>query len=136
MGNQNTAEVGDHVVSQLAGFVNKDFEADEETNGWRRIFFGAPWNKPEGIPWSHITAGFNAPKIKVHNARNMQAGCDDTAAFFDKHGFALLKAPTQVKDWNQEESNKTSDITNFYHGEIEDLVRKQLFPAGTDLQVI
>ena len=65
----------------------------------------------------------------------MQAGCDETAAFFDKHGFALLKAPTQVKDWNQDYSNKNSDITNFYHGEIEDLVRKQLFPAGTDLQV-
>ena len=91
--------VGDHILARVNGFVSKDFEATEETNGWRRWFFGLPWKKPEAALWSHAFVGFSSVEIKMHNARLMQdAWKGDKASFFERHGFVLVKSPTKVQD--------------------------------------
>lgn len=138
MSNANTSKlkpVGEHVVAKLNGFVRKYFEAGEETNGWRRIFFGLPSNKPVGVPRNHIMAGYTR-EITIHNARLMQAKSTDTHSFFEKHGFVLLQAPTRVNNWNQDNAETDTDITKIYHGEVDALIREQLFPRGTNFHDI
>jgi len=132
-----TPEVGEYVVSHINGFVRKDFEATEETNGFKRSFFGLPWKKPAGVPWSHIFAGFSRQEVKIYNARLMQeAWKGDKASFFDKHGFVLCKAPTKVVNWNEDYENEDTDITKIYHQEIETLIREEIFPEGTEFVTI
>ena len=60
----------------------------------------------------------------------------DTSSFFEEHGFALLQAPTKVRNWNQDYGKADTDIKNVYHGEIEALIREQLFPGGTEFHTI
>lgn len=36
--------------------------------------------------------------------------------------------------WNEDYLNADTDINKYYHGEIESLIREQLFPPGTDLK--
>lgn len=72
----------------------------------------------------------------VYNARQLQEGCEDLAAFFDKHGFVLLKKPTQVKEWNQDYVNLDTDITRIYHKEIEELIRGTLYKKDAGIHRI
>jgi len=66
--------------------------------------------------------------MKVYNARIEQAKYASTAEFFKEKGFALLKNPTKVKEWNDDANNFDNDLTNIYHKEVDELLRTQLFP--------
>lgn len=70
----------------------------------------------------------------MHNARLIQDAWEgDKASFFEKHGFVLCKAPTKVKNWNEDYANDDTDIAKIYHKEIETLIREELFPEGTEI---
>ncbi len=129
--------VGDHIAAKMNGFVSKDFEAGEDTDGWRRSFFGWPWKKPANVPWNHIFSGFTQTEVKMHNARILQENSNLTKAeFFEKHGFVLVRAPTKVTNWNEDYENDDNDITNIYHKEIEDVLRNEVYPPGTKFTAI
>jgi len=66
--------------------------------------------------------------MKVYNARIEQAKYASTAEFFKEKGFALLKNPTKVKEWNDDANNFDNDLTKIYHKEVDELLRTQLFP--------
>mmetsp|Transcript_16033 Transcript_16033/g.40215 ORF Transcript_16033/g.40215 Transcript_16033/m.40215 type:complete len:390 (+) Transcript_16033:22-1191(+) len=132
-----TPEVGEHILATVDGFIKKDFEPGEETDGWRRWYFGWPWKKPKEAPWSHAWVSLTPTQVKMHNARLIQeAWKGDKASFFDKHGFVLIKAPTKVKDWNEDYLNEETDISKIYHQEIETLIREVLFPEDTEFTKI
>jgi len=138
MKQSSTAATVDRTVkANVNGFIKPTFEATEETDGWHKGYFGAPWKKPKNVPWKHIKAVFTQTKVTMHNARVIQAEHDgNTASFFDDHGFVLLDMPTEVKDWNQDYSKTDTDITNIYHKEVEAAILNQLFPKGTDISHI
>lgn len=61
------------------------------------------------------------PPVEVHDARELQSTAKSEAAFFDEHGFVLLKHATAVKDWDR-------DIASIYQAEIAQLIRNRLLP--------
>lgn len=129
--------VGEHIAAKLIGLVSKDFEVGEDTDGWRRLFFGLPWKKPANVPWKHIFSGFTQTEIKMHNARILQENSNLTKAeFFEQHGFVLVKAPTKVKIWNEDYESEDNEITNIYHNEIDDILRNEVYPPGTIFNAI
>ena len=57
-------------------------------------------------------------KVKVYNARELQAKYSSIREFFETYGFCLLDSPTKVKNWNENYFNPFTDITKFYHKEM------------------
>lgn len=44
--------------------------------------------------------------------------------FFKKYGFCLINSPTEVKDWNEDYFNPTTDISKHYHAEVTAMANK------------
>lgn len=69
------------------------------------------------------------PTVTIGNAREMQAGAASEAAFFDRHGFVLLDAPSAVDDWNCDQNDPANPIATRYMAEVEALIRTRLLPG-------
>ena len=63
------------------------------------------------------------PLTRIGNARLLQADAKSEADFLAEHGFVLLKAPTQVTDWDDSEQ-----VTARYLPEVEAMIRERLYP--------
>lgn len=74
------------------------------------------FNEPPSPEYGH-----DNPPVEVHDARELQKSARSEAAFFDEHGFVLLKHATAVKDWDR-------DIASIYHPEIEAIIQETLLP--------
>ena len=63
-------------------------------------------------------------KVKVYNARELQAKYNSPYEMFKTYGFCLLNSPTKVKNWNENYFNPFTDINKFYHQETKDNLNK------------
>jgi len=123
------------VTSKLHGYVKSDFNP----SGGKFLTF-APvacpdkWDEMKAsIPEDHLTGPMEEdPDCKIYNARELQAKAASVGEFFREHGFALIDSKTKVKEWNTDYFSVDNDITNFYHKEIEQIVRTQLYPGDLD----
>jgi len=70
------------------------------------------------------TFDYGKTKVKIYNARELQAKFDSPHEFFKKYGFCLLHSPTKVKNWNENYLNPFSDINKYYHKETRDNLDK------------
>lgn len=64
------------------------------------------------------------PPTEIADARPLQAQAASEAAFFDRHGFVLLDAPTAVRDWSD-----AADVARAYMPEVEAMIRTRLLPG-------
>lgn len=62
----------------------------------------------------------------------MQEKAKDIPSFFDEHGFAILKAPTDVANWNTDHTCENSEVQTIYQAEIEKLIKEQLYSKETE----
>ena len=92
----------------------------------------------------NATAGMIPPKsVRIHDARQIQAAADDAeSAFFERHGFVLLRHESAVRDWgapgaepgNGSTATTTADIADNYAPEVEALIRDRLLP-GRNIEI-
>lgn len=62
----------------------------------------------------------NSPRIKIENARELQANGASEAELFLENGFVLLSHTTAVKDWD--------NVPQVFCEEIEEIIRARLLP--------
>ena len=68
----------------------------------------------------------------IHDARALQATYESPGAFFKEFGFCLLQHKSNVKEWCTDFMSTDNDITKFYHSEIDDLLRNQIYKDDYD----
>ena len=102
------------IEARLNGLFPPDFAAAERVN-LSRLWEGG--ERPARPPAS-------LPGIAIADARPLQARAESDAAFFEAHGFALLQAPSRVRDWGDEEA-----VRGVYMPEVEAMVRERLYPG-------
>jgi hypothetical protein len=68
----------------------------------------------------------------IHDARALQATYESPGAFFKEFGFCLLQHKTNVKEWNTDYFSTDNDVINTYHGEIDELLRSQVYKNDYD----
>ena len=100
------------IAARLNGFLPTDYEAQGRLKG-------AVGALPADPPIF--------PPVEILDARALQAHAESEAAFFEAHGFALLRHATQVRDWDR-------DVADIYLAEIETIIRTSLLP-GRRLEV-
>lgn len=69
------------------------------------------------------------PVVAIADARSLQAGAASEAAFFDRHGFVLLDAPSAVDDWDCDQDDPANPIATRYLVEVEAMIRNRLLPG-------
>lgn len=79
------------------------------------------------------------PIARIHDARHLQAAAQvqasySEAAFFEKHGFALLPHESAVKDWDTDTAVPENELARVYLPEIETLIRTRLL-AGRKIDL-
>jgi len=97
------------VIATLSGFLPLDFAGE-----------AAPLidlSNPTAPDYRH-----KYPPVEIRDARELQHGTESEATFFARHGFVLLSHATAVTDWD-------ADIGSIYLAEIEEIIRKRLFPG-------
>jgi len=69
------------------------------------------------------------PPVTVLDARPLQSGAESESAFLAEHGFALLTAPTAVRDWDCDQSVPDNEISRLYLPQVEAIIRTRLLPG-------
>ena len=122
------------IKANMVGYVDPNFKLEDKLTHRQLVM---PYGNYKGpVNDEHMKSNLSPQSMTVHNARLLQTPDVNKVEFFHKHGFVLLNKRTKVKDWNTEETNKESDITKIYHGEVEELIRNELFPAGHPIKEI
>lgn len=119
---------------KLAGLLSPNFKPKDgivqmyyNKNGFKLLdFLKVPLRD-----WYYMVTAFTQKReVTLMDAREAQAKYDTPGEFFDKYGFVLLQHKSAVKHWNDDMSNFDNDISNIYNGEVEKLLREEIYPNG------
>lgn len=118
----------------MGGYVDPNFELESK---YERRQIIMPWGNYSGESIdSHQNSSLGYRDFTVHNGRLLQTDDVDKAEFFKEHGFVLLNKKTMVKEWNTDHAKADTDITSHYHGEVDEMIRTQLYKEDANIKKI
>lgn len=106
------------LATEMNGFFPAAFKASGRINLSQLLASAGP--RPERP---------RPPIVEIHDARALQENAASEAAFFDRYGFVLLRAPSTVDDWDCNQDDPANPIATHYLPEIEALIRTRLLPG-------
>ena len=125
--------------TRLSGLFRPEFKR----TGRIAIDVNAQTSYPETYPWEQ------SPEIRIYDAREIQSDAmssgQSEAAFFQEHGYILLKHESKVQNWDSGASGQNdrlklernpqlhksdvNEIKEIYAAEIDAVIRNQLLPG-------